>query len=156
MHYPSTVRYEGMLAPPRDVVREQIMALQRAMAPVQGIPPEPEHHFARGMYARALTIPAGMVVVGKHHKHEHFVFVAKGRAVIVSEFGRQEVEAGFIAVSPPGIKRAVYAHEDTMFVTLHLNPTDTQDMVQVEAEHIEPESAEDQALLDAYRKEISQ
>ena len=146
-----TVSYGGMLAPPPVApTRAAILRLQEALLPVQCEMPEPVHHFARGMYGRELTLPAGAVVVGKIHKHEHLLMVLKGRATVVSEFGRQEVLAGWISVSLPGTKRAVYSHEDTTFVTVHLNPTDTHDLHAVEAEHIEPESADVQALFAKY------
>jgi len=91
------------------------------------------------MYLRELTIPAGMLMVGKIHKHAHFLMVLKGRAEVVSEFGRMIVEAGHISVSPPGVKRIVLALEEVQFVTVHVNPTDTEDLTVIEAEHIEAE-----------------
>lgn len=135
--------------------RAQIESLQAVMLPIQCEMPEAKHHFARGMYAREFSMPAGMAVVGKIHKHEHLMMVLKGRARVISEFDANEVSAGFIHVSQPGAKRVVYAIEDTTFVTVHLNPTDTQDLEVIEAAHIEPESAETQALAQRCRKELS-
>ena len=119
--------------------REQIVRLQEAMLPQQCEQPPPTHFFAPGMYLRELTVPAGMLLVGKTHKHAHFLVVTKGRAEVLSEFGRTVVEPGHIAVSQAGVKRVVLALEDTQFITVHLNPSDTQDLEVVEAEHIEPE-----------------
>jgi len=119
--------------------REQITLLQEAMLPIQSEQPEPKHFFAPGMYLRELTIPAGMLMVGKIHKHGHFLMVLKGRAEVISEFGRMIVEAGHISVSPPGVKRIVLALEEVQFVTVHLNQTDTEDLVLIESEHIERE-----------------
>ena len=87
--------------------RDQIVQLQEAMLPIQCEQPEPTHFFAPGMYLRELTIPAGMLMVGKIHKHAHFLMVLKGRAEVVSEFGRMNVEAGHISDSPTGVKRIV-------------------------------------------------
>lgn len=119
--------------------REQIVRLQEAMLPQQCEQPEPTHFFAPGMYLRELTVPAGMLLVGKTHRHTHFLVVTKGRAEVISEFGRAVVEPGHISVSQAGVKRVVLALEDTQFITVHLNPSDTQDLAIVEAEHIEPE-----------------
>jgi quercetin dioxygenase-like cupin family protein len=127
---------------PREVVRERILRLQDEMLPIQTEMPEAVHHYAKGMYAREFSMPAGMTVVGKKHKHEHLMMVLKGKAVVATEFGTQEVSAGLVHVSQPGAKRVVYAIEDTTFVTVHLNPTDTKDIEQIEAEHIEPEAPE--------------
>lgn len=119
--------------------REQIVRLQEAMLSKQCEQPEPTHFFAPGMYLRELTVPAGMLLVGKTHRHAHFLVVTKGRAEVLSEFGRTVVEPGHISVSQAGVKRVVLALEDTQFITVHLNPSDTQDLAVVEAEHIEPE-----------------
>ena len=122
--------------------RDQITKLQEAMLPIQCPQPEPTHFFAPGMYLRELTVPAGMLLVGKIHKHSHFLVVTKGRAEVISEFGRSIVEPGHISVSQAGVKRVVLALEDTQFITIHLNSTDTQDLAVVEAEHIESEVLE--------------
>lgn len=131
--------------------RDQILEFQSALLPIQCPMPEAIHHFAAGMYAREFPMPAGMVVVGKTHLHEHLMMVVKGHAVVVDEFGRYEVKAGFIQVSKPGAKRVVCAFEDTTFVTVHLNPTNTQDLLQIESEHIEPESEEMQKLIQQFK-----
>ena len=118
---------------------DQIKKLQEMMLPIQSEQPEPKHLFAPGMYLRELTVPAGMLMVGKIHKHAHFLMVLKGKAEVVSEFGRMVVEAGHVSVSPAGVKRVVLAIEDTQFITVHVNKSDTQDLADIEAEHIEPE-----------------
>lgn len=123
------------------------------MLPIECPMPEAVHHFAPGMYGREFSMPAGMAVVGKIHKHGHLMMVLKGRATVIDEFGRYEVSAGFVQASKPGAKRVVYAHEDTTFMTVHLNPADTTDLGLIESEHIEPESPEMQALADSLRQE---
>ena len=122
--------------------REQILRLQSAMIPHATTMPEPGHLFAPGMYLRTLEIPAGMLVVGKTHRHDHFVMLLRGRALVVSEFVRNEVTAGYVAVSKAGVKRVVIALEDALFATVHLNATDTEDLSVIEAEHIAPDTAE--------------
>lgn len=135
----------------RSVAREDIVALQKAMVPVQCELPEPIHRFAPGIYMRELTVPAGMLIVGKIHRHEHFVMVLSGVAIIRSEFGDAVVTPGYIAMSPAGVKRVVLAVTDTRFITIHRNPSDTQDLAEIEAEHMEPEEtlvcASQEALL---------
>jgi len=118
---------------------EQIKKLQEALIEFQCEPPEPQHFFAPGMYLRSLTIPAGQLLTGKIHRHAHFMMVLKGKAEVISEFGRGVVEAGHISISPAGAKRVVLTIEDTQFVTVHLNESNTQDLEIIEKEHIEPE-----------------
>jgi hypothetical protein len=134
--------------------REQIERLQAHMLPNATAMPEAVHHFAPGMYGREFSMPAGMLVVGKVHKHGHIMMVVKGRATVLDEFGRYEVAAGFVQASRPGAKRVVLAHEDTTFVTVHLNPTDTKNLDAIEAEHIEPESEGFQELVAQMREAL--
>jgi len=119
--------------------REKIQQLQELMLHTRCDMPEAEHVFAPGVYCRKFFMPAGMLVVGKIHKHSHLMMVLKGKAEIVTEFGRDFVEAGHISVSQPGAKRVVLAIEDTLFVTVHHNPDNTKDLEVIEKEHIENE-----------------
>lgn len=119
---------------------EQILKLQRAMLPICSPLPEPEHIFHPGWYERRLLVPAGMLIVGKIHRHRHVVGVIHGHALLLSQYGRNEVRGGFLDVSEPGVKRIVLAFEDTLFVTLHRNEAETRDLALIEAEHIQAES----------------
>lgn len=153
--YKLSLNYTGMLAPkPTPPTAEQILKLQEEAIPYQQPLPEPEHFYAKGMYGRKFCMKADTWVFGKKHKHQHFMMVLKGRARVVTEFDVTDVEAGLIHVSQPGAKRIVYAIEDTIFATVHLNPTDSQDLEFIESEHIEPETPEMIALADKYRKEL--
>jgi len=131
--------------------REQISQLQDTMSLVQCTAQEPEHYFAPGMYGRKFFMPAGMLVVGKIHRHAHLMMVLKGKATVITEFGKEEVEAGYVSVSQPGAKRVVLAHEDTLFMTVHVNANDSEDLAEIEKEHIVPEN---EYLLDVDKKEL--
>ena len=77
------------------------------------------HTFTEGNYARQITLPAGSIVVGKIHKHAHLNFVLRGRCSVMTEVGVTEIVAPCMFVSTPGTKRAVYTHEETVWVTVH-------------------------------------
>ena len=97
------------------------------------------HHFAPGMYGRECPIPAGMVVVGKIHRHQHFTFLLSGEATINTDRGMERIAGPHVWVSQVGAKRALVTHTDCVFFTVHLNPDDTQDLDVIEARTIEPE-----------------
>lgn len=93
------------------------------------------HSFASGMYVREIFLPAGVIVVGKIHKHDHPNFLMKGKVSVFTESGGVEViTAPKSMISPAGTKRVVYAHEDTVWVTVH--KTDSQDLAEIEEETI--------------------
>ena len=126
--------------PAKRISRDAIMALQAALADVPGAMTDDleieekynEHFFAPGVYGRKMSIPAGMCVVGKIHKHAHLNVITKGVIKVVTEFGDDIFTGPRIWVSEPGTKRAVLAIEDTEWLTVHHNPTDTQDIREIE------------------------
>jgi hypothetical protein len=94
------------------------------------------HSFSSGIYVREIFIPAGMFVVGKIHKHDHPNFLLKGDVVVVTEDGVEELSAPMSMISKAGTKRALYAKTDLVWTTIHLNPTDTQNIEELEEDII--------------------
>lgn len=95
------------------------------------------HHFAPGVYMRELTMPAGLVVLGKIHKTEHLNLITKGRVSFTAGDGQvHHVTAPYTFVSQPGIQKMLYVHEATTWLTVH--PTTETDLVKLEAELIAP------------------
>jgi len=90
------------------------------------------HHFAPGMYGREIHIPQGSLIVGKIHKHAHLNMLLQGRVTVFTESGIEEIVAPKVMVSQAGTKRALYAHEDLIWVTVHLNADDGQDLDVIE------------------------
>jgi quercetin dioxygenase-like cupin family protein len=103
------------------------------------------HHFSPGVYAREMRVPAGAVVVGKIHKFENMLMMTQGEATFVGGDQPQRVRAPFIWVTPPGIQRAAYAHEDCIFVSVH--GTDKRDINEIEAEFIAQNALEYEQFL---------
>lgn len=132
--------------------REDVVALHRAMLPLADEMPAPLHFWLPGLYLRVLTLPAGCTVVGKIHRHDHYLAVLKGHAEVVDGFSRFDVEAGYSGVSPAGAKRAIHCYEETTFLTVHKNPSNTRDLSAIEAEHIAPDDAETLALAARYKQ----
>lgn len=119
--------------------RERITQLQEALAQLPQIETGLEHYFADGMYGRKCSIPGGSVVVGKIHRHEHFVFLLSGTATINTDRGMETITGPKVWVSPPGAKRALVTHDDCVFFTTHLNHENERDLDLIEAKVIEPE-----------------
>jgi hypothetical protein len=85
------------------------------------------HHFAPidekygcCTYARQMFIPKGTLIVGKIHRHQHLNFILQGKVSVATEFGKKYFEAPCTFISEVGLKRAVYAEEDTIWTTVHL------------------------------------
>ena len=91
------------------------------------------HYFTgNGLYGRSLLIPKGTVATGYIHKHEHIAILLDGEVSVMLESGLQHVTAPMVVVSPPGVKRAVYAHKDSIWFTCHKVVGDTVELVEHE------------------------
>ena len=71
-------------------------------------------------YAREILLRKGSLVIGKIHKHQHLNIISRGKVTVFTEFGKKEFEGPCTFLSEVGLKRAVYAHEDTIWATIHL------------------------------------
>jgi hypothetical protein len=112
------------LKPPAKDMRASIAELESAMLdmPENHLTFETRHHFAPGIYAREIVIPAGVVLTGKIHRTAHINVVSKGRIVVATDEGEREIAAPFTFVAPAGTKRAGFALEETVWTTFHPNP----------------------------------
>jgi len=95
------------------------------------------HIFSNGIYSREITIPGGGLFLGKIHKHQHHNFLLKGEIVIITEEGGVEtLQAPCTIVSSPGTQRIGYAITETVWTTIHLNESNTQDLALLEEENV--------------------
>jgi hypothetical protein len=92
------------------------------------------NYFSKGVYGREIKIPKGAFIVGKIHKYENFNILSKGKLSIISVDGCVTVEAPYSVVSSPGVKRFAYAHEDSVWTTVH--GTNEKDVDKIEKKFI--------------------
>lgn len=116
---------------------DELEALMRAHPTAVAVEIEPVHHFADGLYAREITIPAGTLLTGKIHKTRHLNIVSAGEITVWSAGeGSRRIRAPFTFVAEPGSRRVGFAHEDTVWTTVHA--THETDLGRLEGELIEP------------------
>lgn len=96
------------------------------------------HVFTTGIYARQIFIPKGTIIVGKIHRHDHLNFISVGDVTVVTKDGRERIKGPCTMVSTKGTKRALIAHADTVWTTIHANPTDETDLERMESLIIVP------------------
>ena len=114
---------------------DQIHALERELAAHPGRLMElrTEHHFAPGMYAREMHIPAGVMLTGRTHRTGHLCSISAGTITVWSEGGEGlQLKAPCTFESLPGAKRVGFAHTDVVFTTYHPNPTNERDLAKLE------------------------
>lgn len=94
-------------------------------------------------YAREMLIPKGTLIIGKIHRHQHLNIISKGKVVVYTEFGEKHLEAPITFVSEIGLKRSVYALEDTLWTTIHLTEfVGEENLGKIEEEVISPDYEE--------------
>ena len=93
--------------------------LENVMKDMEQLELETIHHFAPGVYARELRVPAGSVITGKVHRTEHLNICAVGHLTVVNGDDKKDIKGPYIFTSPPGTKRAAVVHEDTVWITIH-------------------------------------
>jgi hypothetical protein len=129
-----------MNAVAKSVDREAVERLEREIQKLPQVDCSVRHYFAPGMAAREMTIPAGVVITGAVHRHEHLCTVSKGRIVVSTDDGMRELAAPCTIVSKAGAKRVGYAIEETVWTTYHV--TNVTDIDQLIEEITESTSAE--------------
>lgn len=105
-----------------------ILEFERKLSKFPQLKIETKHYFSEGLYAREIFIPKGVLLTGEIHKTEHLSIVSKGKIRILTEEGMSEIEAPCTLVSKVNTKRVGYALEDTVWITIHKNEDDTQEL----------------------------
>lgn len=124
-------------------IRDKVFAAEAVMKQLPQREIKTIHHFSNRVYAREIHIPADTYVIGEIHKFENFNILSKGRITVLTEEGMKTVEAPFAVVSPPGTKRAAYAHTDCVWTTIH--GTDLKNVDEIKQYFI---AADEQEWLD--------
>ena len=91
-----------------------------------------EHYQIKGVYARSMFVPAGMMITGKIHNFESIGVLAQGTMRITNGETNVVVSAPYITVDKPGIKRLGYAETDCTFISIHR--TDAEEIADIEDE----------------------
>lgn len=101
-----------------------------------------KHDYGHHLYVRKIIMPAGSKVTSKIHKHRHPFFILFGKVKVWKDdgMGWEIIEAPFDGMTEPGTRRILDILEDTVWITVHYNPTNTQDLNELEDWIIEPHS----------------
>ena len=77
------------------------------------------HYHAPGLYGREMWMPADCLITGKIHKTEHICILSQGRVTVADGSQSITYEAPATIVSKVGAKRAIYAHEESVWTNFH-------------------------------------
>lgn len=95
------------------------------------VDPTLEHYHTAKQYGRRIFVKKDTAIMTKVHKSEHITVALKGHCTVVDEDGvKTEVIAPAVFVTKPGTRRAVYAHDDVEWLTVHA--VEEQDLGKIE------------------------
>lgn len=103
----------------RDTARQKVQALELFLKEQPQVDLKVVHHFSKGVYARELHIPAGVILTGEIHKFTNLNILSKGKIQVLIGETVQEIEAPFTVVSPAGTKRIARTITDCVWTTIH-------------------------------------
>lgn len=145
----------GALTPRgRAVLRNKISQLEAAVSKETQITCPLTHRFSKGVYAREIFIPKGSLIVGAIHKFQNMNVISKGDVSFFSVDGAVRVQAPHTFSASPGVKRVIYAHEDTVWTTIH--GTEETDLGKIEEIFIAKNYAEVSGISDLELKLIEE
>lgn len=124
-----------MTFPAREVSQDTVLKFQVALSRFEQLECPVRHYFSKGLYLREIFMPKGAFVVGKLHATEHPNIISCGDCSVWTAIdGMQRIQAPYTWISKPGVKKALYIHEDTIWTTCHV--TDKTDLDELERELI--------------------
>ena len=115
-------------------IRDKIFAAEEFLKEQPQVDIPVVHYFSEGVYAREITIPAGVILTGEIHKFKQLNILSAGEMSVYTEDGIKRVCAPFTVVSPPGTKRIAYTHTECVWTTIH--GTDETDVEVIKAQFI--------------------
>lgn len=110
--------------------RDKVFEIERHIKALPQVGIVPIHRFSPGVYAREITIPAGVTLTGEIHKYAQLNILSKGTMQVLTENGIEIVQAPFTVVSPPGTKRVAHCLTECVWTTILA--TDETDVEKIE------------------------
>ncbi len=87
------------------------------------------HHFAAGVYAKQMTLPANHYAVKHVHSYDHMSILAQGRVTVDVDGVVQEYAAPACICIKAGQKHRIVAVEDSVWFCIHASEETDSDRV---------------------------
>ena len=104
------------------LLEQRVSNLYEAAAAQPQIQCEEKHHFGPNIYIKEVTMPAGTLIIGKHHRMDHLCNMVSGRMRILQEDGTtKELVAPMTFMAKPG-RKVAYIIETVVFQNIYSTP----------------------------------
>lgn len=121
---------------PNKTYRLALLKMEKAMRQHPGFQHKDsynlKHEFAKGMYIRRLLVPKGHMIMSFVHKDSYPLFLMTGDWTEITPNGNIRMQAPQSFITKAGAQKMGFAHSDTVWATVHLNPDNGQDIDTIE------------------------
>jgi len=90
------------------------------------------HNFTDGLYLRGMKMFKDTSLISLIHKRDHVWFLLTGSITVVTNGIAEHYVAPYIGFSKSGTRRAIYAHEESIFQNVFKNPLGLIDLDELE------------------------
>lgn len=105
-----------------NLLQDKVNNLYTAAVAQPQIKCKEKHHFGPNIYIKEVTMPAGALIIGKHHKLDHLCNMVSGRMMILQEDGStKELVAPMTFMAKPG-RKVAYIIETVVFQNIYSTP----------------------------------
>ena len=127
---PPSTQLDAQIAALDSVARVELV--EAMMLSEEQVEIQVEHFFTPGIYMRHGTIKAGVVLIGHLHKTEHMNILFSGEISVVLDGEVMRCKAPAVFKCGPGVRKIIYAHDDSVMANVH--GTTTTDLDKLEDE----------------------
>lgn len=104
---------------PASLLETKLSTLYGAVVAQPQVHCEEKHHFGPNIYIKEVTMPAGALIIGKHHRMEHLCNMVSGRMFILQDDGsKKELVAPMTFMAKPG-RKVAYIVETVVFQNIY-------------------------------------
>ena len=103
-------------------IQDKITALENEWYKLPQLEVPVIHRYAGGICIREFTIPKHTFLTGRIYKHDHIDTMISGDITVSTDNGMKRLSGYNSFASMKGKKRAAYAHEQTIWTTVHNCP----------------------------------
>ena len=117
-----------------EVVRldnDKINIIEKVILAAPQVDLQTTHHIVDGHYYRTILVPAGVVLTGARHRHDH-TNICTGDITVSTDEGMRRLTGHHVMRTKAGMKRVGFAHQNTVWITIY--KTDLTDIEAIEDE----------------------
>jgi len=122
------IKYEFTLQTAQPNAREKAERMQAAMMGEKQVDCPIKHYFAPGLFAREMTIPKGVCVVGAVHKTTNISCLSAGTVRLITDDGYVDHIAPKKVLIKAGAKNQWLALDDAVLTNYFPNPDNETDI----------------------------